>query len=279
MRALDFVKAHGLGNDFIIVDCLHGELQGEDLSALSLRLCDRHFGIGADGLVLVHPSSAADYRMQIMNSDGSEAEMCGNATRCFANYLYLRGMAGKDVAIETLSGVKKVAVSETDAGLVYTANVGPPSLEAQDVPVTGLGDRVVNQPIEVGGVPFEITCVAVGNPHCVIFMDDVSDIPIETWGPRIETHSAFPRKINVEFAQIVSPEKVIVRVWERGAGLTLACGTGSCATLVAGQVTGRLGRKGTFRLPGGELLIEWREDDNLYMTGPAQEVFKGTISI
>jgi len=277
MRELEFVKAHGLGNDFIIVDCLHDELGDTDLPALSIRLCDRHFGIGADGLVRILPSQTADYRMQIMNSDGSEAEMCGNAIRCFANYLVGRGMAGDRMTIETPSGAKDVQVIRTGGQLGFRVNVGAPSLDPEHIPVLGYNGPVISLPLEVGGRMFDVTCVSVGNPHCVIFLDSVDDIPLEHLGRAIETHPAFPKRTNVEFAQVLGRDKVRVRVWERGAGLTLACGTGACATVVAGNLNGLLDRTAAVHLPGGELDIEWAEDGDLYMTGPAQEVFTGTI--
>jgi len=279
MRELEFVKAHGLGNDFIIVDCLRGQLGDADLPALSVRLCDRHFGIGGDGLVLILPSPVADYRMKIMNSDGSEAEMCGNAIRCFANYLFSRGMVAERMAIETLAGVKTIDVIHGDGPVSFTVNLGPPALGADEIPITGFTGRVISQPIEADGKTFEITCVSMGNPHCVVFVDSVEEVPLERWGPMIETHPAFSKKANVEFAQILAPNEASLRVWERGAGVTLACGTGASATLVAGNLNGRMGREATVHLPGGDLFVEWREDGNLYMTGPAQEVFKGTIEV
>jgi diaminopimelate epimerase len=279
MRELEFVKAHGLGNDFIIAECLQGEPGDADLPALSVRLCDRHFGIGADGLVLVLPSEVADYRMRIINSDGSEAEMCGNAIRCFASYLFARRMAGERMSIETLAGIKVIDVIHRNGSLSFTVNLGAPGLDAEQVPMVGFSGRVIARPLEIGGERFEITCVSVGNPHCVIFRDSVEDVPLEKWGPMIETHPAFPKKTNVEFAQILAPNEARIRVWERGAGVTLACGTGACATLVAGSLNGRMGREATVHLPGGDLFIEWRVDGNLYMTGPAQEVFKGTIEV
>lgn len=273
---------HGAGNDFIFVDCLQGmgPLEGVDLSGLSVQVCDRHFGIGADGLVLVLPSDAADYRMKIMNSDGSEAEMCGNATRCFAKYLYDRGLAGDSVGIETLDGIKHVEVQAQDGKAVSaTVNMGMPKLDAADIPVTGFAGRVIEQPLQVDGQRLEITCVNMGNPHCVIFVHSAADVPLEDIGPKIETHPAFPKKTNVEFAQVVSPDDVIMRVWERGAGVTLACGTGACSTVVAGSLSGRTGRCAMVHLPGGDLLIDWRGDDKVYMTGPAAETFRGKINI
>ncbi len=282
MSEVQFVKMHGAGNDFILVDCLQGmgPLEGVDPAEFSKRVCDRHFGIGADGLVLVLPSDAAGFRMRIFNSDGSEAEMCGNATRCFGKYLFDRGLAGDSVSLETLGGIKHIEVqSQNGKAVSATVNMGQPGLDAADIPITGFGGRVILQPLDVDGQRMEITCVSMGIPHCVIFVHSAADVPLEEIGPRVETHPAFPEKTNVDFAEIVSPEEVIMRVWERGAGVTLACGTGACATVVAGALTGKTGRRATVHLPGGDLLVDWREDGNVYMTGPAVETFRGRIDI
>jgi len=282
MPELQFVKMHGAGNDFVFVDCLQGmgPLEGVDPAKFSEQVCERHFGIGADGLVLVLPSSVADYRMRIINSDGSEAEMCGNATRCFAKYLFDRGLIKDSVSIETLGGIKYVEVQAQDGQTVSaTVNMGAPKLDAAEIPITGFSGQVVLQPLDVNGQRLEITCVNVGIPHCVIFVHSAADVPLEEIGPRIETHPAFPEKTNVDFAQVISPEEVIMRVWERGAGVTLACGTGACATVVAGSLTRKTGRRATVHLPGGDLSIDWREDGNVYMTGPAVEVYQGKIRL
>jgi diaminopimelate epimerase len=278
MSEFFFTKVHGLGNDFVLVDCLNGQLDDTDLPSLALRVCDRHFGIGADGLVRILPSETADYRMQIWNSDGSEAEMCGNATRCFAAYLFDRGMCGPRVSIETLSGIKVVDIrSDNGKAVEMTVNMQSPSLDAADIPVLGFTGPVVSEPLEVDGATYSITCVSVGNPHCVVFVDDVDAIDLERTGRAIETHPAFPTKINVEFAQMVGKGEVRVRVWERGAGMTLACGSGACATVVAATLNGMLDRHGIVHLPGGDLHIQWKSDDDVYMTGPAAEVFTGSF--
>jgi len=230
-RKLEFTKAQGAGNDFILVDCLsHNPVEGQDLGKLAVRLCDRNFGIGADGLVLILPSAKADFRMRIMNPDGSEAEMCGNATRCVAKYLFDRSLAQKTINLETLAGIKIIQAT----GNRYAVRMGQPSLNADEIPVAGFPGRVIAQPLQVEGRQFEMTCVSMGNPHCVVFVDDLDEIPLEKLGPAVETHPAFPRKTNVEFAKVVGRDEVRVRVWERGVGVTLACGTGACATLVAG---------------------------------------------
>lgn len=278
MSEFQFTKAHGLGNDFVIVDCLHGELEDANLPELAVRTCDRHFGIGADGLVRILPSQVADYRMQIWNPDGSEAEMCGNATRCFAKYIFDRKMAGNPVSIETLAGVKVVEIT-TDNGIAVCmrTNMQQPRFGAADIPITGYVGQVVSQPLIVGSVEYKITCVSMGNPHCVIFVDSVDDVDLEKLGPAVETHPAFPAKTNVEFAQVLARDEVKFRVWERAAGVTLACGTGACATLAAGVLNGFLDREATIHLPGGDLVIEWGQDGNLYMTGPAHEVYTGVF--
>lgn len=273
MKVLDFVKLQGAGNDFIVVDALDNRYSEADLTGAASRLCDRHFGIGADGVILVLPSDKADYRMAIINSDGSIAEMCGNGIRCFARFLVDRDKAAGTVAIETLAGIRNVEV--VDAG--FTVNMGAPMLDAEEIPVAGFEGRVVSRPLEVDGVTYDITCVSMGNPHCVIFTDSVDDVPLEAVGPKIETHPAFPKKTNVEFVQVIGREEIKVRVWERGCGITLACGTGTCASVVAGVLNDKIERKALAHLPGGDLIIDWRGNDNVYMTGPAEEVFTGRI--
>ena len=277
---VEFAKMHGAGNDFIVVNCLGGQLNGQVISSLAVKTCDRNFGIGGDGLVLVLPSETADYRMQIMNTDGSEAEMCGNAIRCFARYLVDRGIAGKRMTVETLAGVKAIdAASLNGRGIGFRVNMGAPSLEAADIPIQGFEGPVISKPLEVHGAWFEITCVSMGNPHCVIFSESVDGVPLEKWGPKIETHPAFPRKTNVEFAQVIRRDELKVRVWERGVGITLACGTGACASVVAGVLNDIADRRATVHLPGGDLIIDWTESGEVYMTGPAEEVFTGSFKL
>ena len=278
MPEMQFTKTQGLGNDFVLVDCLQGQLDDADLPALAIVTCDRHFGIGADGLVRLLPSQVADYRMQIMNPDGSEAEMCGNATRCFAKYLFDRGMVGERTSIETLAGIKVVDITASEGKAVtMTVNMQVPRLDAADIPIRGYVGRVISQPLHVGAAKYSITCVSMGNPHCVVFVDSVDAVDLERLGPAIETHPAFPAKTNVEFAQVIRRDEIKFRVWERAAGVTLACGTGACAAVVAGVLNGVLDRKATVHLPGGDLLVEWREDGDVYKTGPAREVFTGTF--
>lgn len=277
---MNFTKMHGLGNDFIIV-AGERELPG-NASELAQRLCNRFFGIGADGLVYILPSAKADYMMRIINSDGSEAEQCGNAIRCVAKYVYDHGMIDAnrtEMSIETIgAGAQKVQLN-VDNGKVVSVRVdmGEPILQGLQVPTTIDKNPVVDHPIEVDGREFRFTAVSMGNPHCVIYVDDAVHFDVHAWGPKLETHPLFPRKINVEFVTVKSRDYADMRVWERGAGPTLACGTGACATLVASVLNGYTDRKATVSLKGGNLFIEWNEKDNhVYMTGPAQEVFKGS---
>ena len=274
---MNFTKMHGLGNDFIVV-AGEQKLPG-NASELALDLCNRFFGIGADGLVYILPSDNSDFAMRIINSDGSEAEQCGNAIRCVAKYVYDNGMTDKtEITIKTLgAGVQKVGLT-VEGGKVQTVRVdmGQPVLNGLQVPTTIDADPVVNYPIEVDGKTFLFTAVSMGNPHCVIYVDDAASFDLETWGPKLENHPMFPRRINVEFVTINSRSQADMRVWERGAGPTLACGTGACATLVASVLNGVSDRQSTVSLKGGDLFIEWNEEDNhVYMTGPAAVVFSG----
>jgi diaminopimelate epimerase len=270
-----FTKMHGAGNDYIYVDCFH-QPPPKDPAALSRAVSDRHFGIGADGLILICPSERADARMRMFNADGSEAEMCGNGVRCVAKYVHDHGIARKPaLTIETGRGVLQLAV-EVAAGKVHQVRVdmGEPILQAEHIP-TGLPG---NPPVDVAlpGHELRITCVSMGNPHCISYVAQVTDALVLGVGPQVERHPAFPRRTNVEFVHVNGPEDVTVRVWERGSGETLACGTGACAVCVAGVLTGRTSRHLTAHLPGGDLRLYWSADDNhVYMTGPAVEVFSG----
>lgn len=276
---MNFTKMHGLGNDFIVVA---GENDlPSNVSQLAVDLCNRNFGIGADGLVYILPSERADFRMRIMNSDGTEAEQCGNAIRCVAKYVYDRGLTNKtEVTIETLgAGVQQLQLT-VEGGKVTQVRVdmGEPILSGLKVPTTIDADRVIGHSIVVDGREFRFTAVSMGNPHAVIYVEDAKCFDLHAWGPKIETHPLFPRKTNVEFVTVNARNQADMRVWERGAGPTLACGTGACATLVASVLNGLTDRKSTVSLPGGDLLIEWSEDDNrVYMTGPAAELFDGTL--
>lgn len=270
---------NGLGNDFIIISG-ERDLPG-NVAELAVSLCNRYFGIGADGLVYILPSDRADIRMRIINSDGSEAEQCGNAIRCVAKYAYEHNLVNKsEMTVETLgAGVQHVQLQVVeDKVQTVRVDMGEPVLRGTEVPTTIDSDTVVNHPVEIDGRVFHFTAVSMGNPHCVIYVDDAVNFDLQAWGPKLEKHPLFPNKINVEFVTVKSRDYADMRVWERGAGPTLACGTGACATLVSSVLNDLTNRKATVSLKGGDLVIEWNEEDNhVYMTGPAAEVYKGTL--
>jgi len=271
-----FSKWHGLGNDFVIVNGFKEKI--DNYQHMAIEVCNRHFGVGADGLVVILPSKIADFQMRIFNSDGSEAEMCGNVTRCIARYVYDNGLTDKTkITLETKAGIIKPELIFLD-GMLSTIRVdmGEPRLKRSEIPMNGNGsEESINELLVVEQLDYHITCVSMGNPHCIIFVDDIADAKIEVLGPAIETNSIFPRKINVEFVQVINKQKVRMRVWERGAGITMACGTGACATLVAAVLNGVTNRQAIVQLDGGELFIEWGLDNHVYMSGPATEVFRG----
>lgn len=275
---MKFTKMNGLGNDFVVV---YGEQElPEDVSEMAISTCDRHFGIGADGLVYILPSRFADVTMRIMNPDGTEAEQCGNAIRCVAKYVVDHGYVNRDeLTIATRAGVQHVQVIRRGKAVeTVRVDMGEPVLNGLKVPTIFDQEMVINQPIEVNGHAFAFTAVSMGNPHCVIYVDDATTFDIQAWGPKLECHSYFPRNINVQFVSIDTRDHVTLRVWERGAGPTLACGTGACATLVSSVLNGLTDRVATVSLTGGDLHIEWNEDDNhVYMTGPAEMIFKGEM--
>lgn len=270
---------HGAGNDYIYVDCF-SEAPPTDPSSLSQRISDRHFGVGGDGLVLIAPpeSDAHDAKMRMFNADGSEAEMCGNAIRCVAKYLYDHRIARKDrLTIETGRGPLTLEL-EAEHGKMRraTVNMRQPILKSEEIPTTLPGDPPVDVPVEIGGRSFQVTCVSMGNPHAITFVDEPTDDWVLGIGPKVEVSPLFPRRINAEFVQVLNRGEVRMRVWERGSGETLACGTGACAVAVAGVLTGRTERRIVARLTGGDLELVWSEADNcVYMTGPATEVFSG----
>lgn len=274
---------HGLGNDFIMVNAFEEGI--ENLEGLAKDICDRRFGVGGDGLVLILPSESDenDFRMRIFNPDGSEPEMCGNAIRCFAKYIYDREMTDKmKVRIETLAGVIiPELILEDGEFKAVRVDMGQPRLRSKDIPFAGVEQQqVVGETLEVDGEEYSITLVSMGNPHCVIFVDDADGFPVREVGPKIENHPLFPEKTNVEFIEVLNSKELEMRVWERGAGVTLACGTGACASAVAAILNELSHRKVTVHLLGGDLTIEWSEDnDHLYMTGPAEEVFGGEFRI
>ena len=276
---MKFTKWQGCGNDFLLIDCRENELA--DYGAFAKKSCDRHFGVGGDGVLVILNSDKADFRMRIFNADGSEAEMCGNGIRCFARYLYDNHITDKKkFTVETGAGILVPEIVEKD-GVVTGVRVdmGEPVLEADKIPMAGYGNRrVVNEPVEVAGRKWNITGVSMGNPHCVVFVDDIKTTPIEEVGPIFEVQERYPKKTNTEFVQVLDRQHMRMRVWERGAAITLACGTGACATLTAAVLNGKTDRRAEITLDGGKLDIEWSEKDNhIYMTGPAVQVFAGEV--
>lgn len=271
-----FTKYHGLGNDFILVDN-RASSTPVVTPEQAIQLCDRHFGVGADGVIFALPGeNGTDYTMRIFNSDGSEPEMCGNGIRCLARFIAdLEGITEpRTYRIHTLAGTIMPRLEPN--GLV-TVDMGEPRLLAAEIPTTlaAADEKVIDRPLEVAGQTWQVTCVSMGNPHCITFVEDAAGIPLEQIGPQFEHHPVFPKRTNTEFIQVVRPDHLIMRVWERGAGATLACGTGACAALVAAVLNGKSDRRATVELPGGPLQIEWSEDGHLYMTGPAERVFAG----
>ncbi len=266
---------HGLGNDFVVV---RADSVPDNVNQLAVQVCDRNFGVGADGLVYILPSEQADFRMRIFNADGTEPEQCGNAIRCVAKYIYdYKLKEDTSIAIETKAGLQTVKITDVDGvAAAVKVNMGAPILDGLAVPTVFAETPVVNQEIVVDGKSFLFTAVSMGNPHAVIFVDELNDSLTVQYGSKIEVHEYFPKKTNVEFVKVLSPNEVQMNVWERGVGETLACGTGACATGVAAVLTGNTGTSVTVHLRGGDLFIEWdREANVVYMTGPAQEVFTG----
>jgi diaminopimelate epimerase len=273
---IGFTKMEGLGNDYVYVDCFRQHVG--DPGTLARRMSDRHFGIGADGLILILPSQVADVRMRMFNADGSEGRMCGNGIRCVAKYAYDHGLCkANPMRVETVAGIKTIDLALVGGKVAAaTVDMGEPILEAGAIPVKIPQKRVVDMPIRTSKHAYKMTCVSMGNPHAVIYVDDVAGVPLEQVGPEIENNPLFPDRVNVHFVQVHSAEEVTMRTWERGSGVTLACGTGASAVCVAGVLTGRTGRSLLVHLPGGDLKLQWRQDNNrLYMTGPATEVFSG----
>jgi diaminopimelate epimerase len=277
---LRFTKMHGIGNDFVVADCLVAGNPTVAQVEPHLRLIgDRRFGVGYDQFLFVLPSDTADFTMKIYNPDGSEAEMCGNGIRAFAKFVYDRGYTTKStITVDTLAGIKTLDLT-TENGKVtaVTVDMGRPSLNRGDLPMTGEPGHVLNEPLNVGGEMISITGVSMGNPHAVFFADTATEDAINRLGPQIENHERFPRRTNVHLLEILSPDEIKMLTWERGAGRTLACGTGACASVVAAHLNGKTGRDVTVHLLGGDLRIRWADDDHVYMTGPATEVFDGVI--
>lgn len=277
-----FTKLQGAGNDYVYVDCFQETITG-DLAELARRISDRRRGVGSDGLILIWPTEQADARMQMLNADGSEAQMCGNGLRCVAKFVYDRGICRREeLSLVTAAGLRKawpiVDRGRDDDGRVDRVRIdmGPPALAPEEIPTTLVGDSIIDAPFEIAGQPLRVTCVSMGNPHCVIFVDDVERAPVQELGPQIETDPRFPERVNVEFVEVVSPSRVRQRTWERGSGETWACGTGAAAVGVAGVLTSRTERDVTVQLLGGDLEVNWSAADNhVYSTGPTVEVFTG----
>lgn len=277
---MKFTKMQGLGNDYVYVNCM--EQMVEDAAETARRVSDRHFGIGSDGLILICPSDKADFEMRMYNADGSRGEMCGNGIRCVGKYVYDYGLTDKtSISVETLGGIKHLFLEVEDGKVrLVKVDMGPAILEPEKIPVTAEGSRVVDEPLQVDGKTFRMTCVSMGNPHAVIYVDDVQGMDLEKTGPSFENHERFPNRINTEFAHVLDRNTVEMRVWERGSGETLACGTGACAVAVASILNGYTEDQVTVRLLGGDLKIEWdREANKVYMTGPAEVVFDGEIRL
>jgi len=292
---IHFTKMHGLGNDFIIIDCRKNTSGIRESDTMAKHLCHRRFGIGADQLLLLYPSRVADFKMRIFNADGSEVEICGNGIRCLAKYIWERKISRKKILlIETLAGIMK----PERAGEMVKVDMGEPIFEPEKIPVkiqkskvrkkkagkisalkSKISNLVIDYPLKIKDREFQITCVSMGNPHAVIVVKNVSNFPVAQYGPFIENHPIFPKRTNVEFIEVLSPSEITMQVWERGAGETMACGTGASAVAVASHVKGLTERAATIHLLGGDLFIEWAPDNHIYMTGPAEKVFEGTIEI
>lgn len=275
---IKFTKMQGLGNDYVYIDAINQKIENE--SSLAQIISNRHFGIGSDGLILICSSEIADFKMRMFNSDGSEAEMCGNGIRCVGKFVYDKGLTNKTtLKIETLAGVKELKLNLKE-GKVDTVRVdmGEPILEAEKIPVVSSEKMAKNLKLEIEEREFNFTCVSMGNPHAITFIENVENFEVEKYGSKIEVNERFPKKTNVEFIEIVNKEYIKMRVWERGAGETLACGTGACASVVAGIINNLIERKVTVKLLGGILEIEWNKEDNhVYMTGPAVTVYEGEL--
>ena len=274
---MKFTKMQGLGNDYVYVNCLKEKIA--DPPELARKISDRHFGVGSDGLIMINPSDKADFEMEMYNADGSRAEMCGNGIRCVAKYVYDYGLTDKTyISVETLAGMKYLDLTvENGKVSLVKVDMGHPILEPEKIPVAVKGSRVVDEPLLVDGKEYRMTCVSMGNPHAVIFVDeDVKNLPLEKIGPSFENHICFPKRVNTEFVRVIDRHTAEMRVWERGSGETLACGTGTCAVAVACVLNGLTEDAITVHLLGGDLYIEWdREKNTVYMTGPAEAVFDG----
>lgn len=271
---------HGLGNDYVYVNCFEEKI--DNPPAVARFVSDRHFGIGSDGLIMINPSKTADFEMEMYNADGSRGEMCGNGIRCVAKYVYDYGLTDKtQISVETLGGIKYLDLTVEDGKVSQVkVDMGKPELEADLIPIISEREQVIDEPIEVDGKEYHMTGVSMGNPHAVIYVDDVKGLDLEKIGPKFENHERFPKRINTEFVHCIDRQTVEMRVWERGSGETLACGTGACAVAVSSILNNLTDTQVTVKLLGGDLQIEWdREEDRVFMTGPATVVFDGVIDI
>ena len=277
---MKFTKMHGLGNDYVYVNCFEEKI--DNPPAVARFVSDRHFGIGSDGLIMINPSKTADFEMEMYNADGSRGEMCGNGIRCVAKYVYDYGLTDKtQISVETLGGIKYLDPTVEDGKVsLVKVDMGKPELEADLIPIISEREQVIDEPIEVDGKEYHMTGVSMGNPHAVIYVDDVKGLDLEKIGPKFENHERFPKRINTEFVHCIDRQTVEMRVWERGSGETLACGTGACAVAVSSILNNLTDTQVTVKLLGGDLQIEWdREKDRVFMTGPATVVFDGVIDI
>ncbi len=277
---MKFTKMHGCGNDYVYVNCFKEQVA--DPSQLAIQVSDRHFGIGSDGLILICPSEQADFRMRMFNADGSEGKMCGNGVRCIAKYVYDYGLTNKtNISIETKGGIKYLEL-HVENGKVQTVKVdmGEPVLNVKEIPVDWKSENMIGEKVRIDGQEYEMTCVSMGNPHAVVWVEDTASLPLEKIGPVFETHPMFPERVNTEFVQIINKKEVNMRVWERGSGETLACGTGACATAVACILNGKTEEEVVIHLLGGDLKIQYdKKTNHVFMTGPATTVFDGEIAI
>lgn len=278
---MKFTKMHGIGNDYVYVNCFEEEVKNP--AEVSKYVSDRHFGIGSDGLILIKPSTVADFKMDMYNADGSQGEMCGNGIRCVAKYVYDYGLTNKEnISVETLAGIKHLELTvENGKVALVKVNMGSPELVPEKIPVVAEGERAIDVPLEVKGKSYRMNGVSMGNPHCVIFMEeDVRNLDLEAIGPDFENHERFPKRINTEFVNVLDNQTLRMRVWERGSGETLACGTGACATAVAAVLNGLVQKEVTVKLLGGDLKIQWDGGESpVYMTGPATTVFDGIVEL
>jgi len=277
---MKFTKMQGIGNDYVYVNCLQETVP--DPGQTAIKVSNRHYGIGSDGLILIKPSNVADFEMDMYNADGSQSAMCGNGIRCVAKYVYDYGLTDKlNISVDTKSGIKYLDLTvENGKVVLITVDMGEPELKSGNIPIISGKDKVIMEPIEIDGVTYRMTGVSMGNPHAVVFIENVKELDIEKIGPQFEHHSCFPERINTEFVKVLDEHTVEMRVWERGSGETLACGTGACAVAVASVINGFVKDEVTVKLLGGDLKIYWnREENKVYMTGPAAVVFEGEISL